>query len=100
LGPVATEEEAVTLARRARPDIVLVEIELGRGSSGISVVRRILDRDPETAVIYVTDRIDRLAVRDLRNVAVIEKPVDKDEIEHAIRQADRPMTGRNQARPH
>jgi two-component system, response regulator PdtaR len=44
LGPTSTVEEALELAERRKPDLALVDINLGDGGSGIELARRLLER--------------------------------------------------------
>lgn len=53
VGRASTEEEAVELARSQRPDIVLMDLDLGPGS-GIEATRRIVRETPEVGVLIVT----------------------------------------------
>ncbi|AIR99245.1 response regulator [Streptomyces glaucescens] len=41
-GEAATGEEAVALSRRLRPDVVLMDLQLGDGMDGVETTRRIL----------------------------------------------------------
>lgn len=56
-----TGSQGLDLARRERPDVVLVDIGLP-DESGLSVGKRILDELPETKVVAVTSLIDPRAV--------------------------------------
>jgi DNA-binding response OmpR family regulator len=44
LGPTSTVEAALELAERRKPDLALVDINLGDGGSGIELARRLLER--------------------------------------------------------
>ena len=44
LGPISTVEGALELAEGKRPDLALVDINLGDGGSGIELARRLLAR--------------------------------------------------------
>ncbi|HZF90593.1 response regulator transcription factor [Streptomyces sp.] len=41
-GEAATGEEAIALTRRLRPDVVLMDLQLGEGMDGVETTRRIL----------------------------------------------------------
>ncbi|HLF41260.1 MAG TPA: response regulator transcription factor [Acidimicrobiia bacterium] len=53
VGEAATADEAVALAREARPDVFVVDLGL-RGESGVDATRRIGDVSPTTAVLVLT----------------------------------------------
>lgn len=51
----ADGECALEVYRRARPDWVLMDIDLGGGADGLSVTRAIRSADPTAQVIVVTE---------------------------------------------
>jgi DNA-binding NarL/FixJ family response regulator len=53
VGEAATADEAVTVTRANRPDVVVMDLHLGEGS-GIDATRRILAEQPEVGVLAVT----------------------------------------------
>jgi DNA-binding NarL/FixJ family response regulator len=57
--PVATGEEAVAVCGEARPDVVLMDIELAGDVDGLEATRRILDVSPETKVVILSGRSRR-----------------------------------------
>jgi two-component system, NarL family, response regulator LiaR len=57
LGSATTGSEGLDMARRERPDVVLVDIGLP-DESGLSVGKKILEALPETKVVAVTSLID------------------------------------------
>lgn len=59
VGIAATREEAATMARKVNPGLVLADIQLADGSSGIDAVNDILD-DMALPVIFVTAYPERL----------------------------------------
>jgi two-component system, NarL family, nitrate/nitrite response regulator NarL len=61
LAAVTTGVEGIDMARRHRPEVVLVDIGLP-DESGLSVGRKILEELPETKVVAVTSLIDPRAV--------------------------------------
>jgi two-component system nitrate/nitrite response regulator NarL len=65
LDVVRSGEEAIAVARRSRPDLVMIDLGLP-DIGGISVGRRILDELPETILVALTGRSDAEAVREAR----------------------------------
>jgi CheY-like chemotaxis protein len=59
VGVAASEEEAVAIAERERPGLVLADVNLGQGGDGASAVERILARHT-MPVIFVTAYPERL----------------------------------------
>lgn len=53
VGDAATLDEALALVDSARPDVVLMDLDLG-GESGIDATRSITKRHPQTAVLVLT----------------------------------------------
>jgi DNA-binding NarL/FixJ family response regulator len=52
--PVNRGDEAVDIARREQPDVVLMDVRLGEGLDGIEATKRIKTVSPRTSVIVVT----------------------------------------------
>lgn len=59
VGVASSEDEAVAIAERERPGLVLADVNLGHGGDGASAVERILARHA-TPVIFVTAYPERL----------------------------------------
>jgi DNA-binding NarL/FixJ family response regulator len=53
VGEAATGEEVVEKVAQARPDIVLMDIQMP-GINGVEATRRVLERDPSIGVVVVT----------------------------------------------
>lgn len=83
----ANDVEAMERARSCHPDVVLMDISM-KGDSGIQVAQRLLDEEPERAVLMLTmhDGIE-YAQRALRAGArgYVLKDSPSSEIVHAIR---------------
>ncbi|WP_137178002.1 PhyR family response regulator anti-anti-sigma factor [Roseomonas sp. AR75] len=94
VGVAATEDEAVAIADRERPSLVLADINLGHGGDGASAVERILARHA-TPVIFVTAYPERLLTgRRVEPAFVIAKPFEPTALAVATYQAvtrDLPM---------
>jgi DNA-binding NarL/FixJ family response regulator len=54
IGEAATGELAVSLARSLRPDVVLMDLNMGQGLDGIEATRRIVEDNAATSVLVVT----------------------------------------------
>ena len=76
VGVAATEAEAVAIAAREKPGLILADINLGVGGDGSSAVARIL-RHHKAPVIFVTAYPERLLTGDsLEPAFVITKPFE------------------------
>ncbi|MFG2694097.1 response regulator [Kitasatospora sp. NPDC048407] len=54
VGEASTGEEAVTLAARLQPDVVLMDLQLGSGIDGVEAARRILAGPGDSHVLVLT----------------------------------------------
>ena len=61
VGEAATGEEAVELARRLHPDVIVMDLRLPDGT-GIDACREILSSAPRTRILFVTSYSDEQAV--------------------------------------
>ena len=76
VGVAATEGDAVAIAERCRPGLILADINLGAGGDGTSAVSRIL-RSHYAPVIFVTAYPERLLTGEaLEPAFVITKPFE------------------------
>jgi DNA-binding NarL/FixJ family response regulator len=57
VGAAASVEEALELAARTEPDVVLMDVDLP-GAAGVDATAELARRRPETAVVIVTSRDD------------------------------------------
>jgi len=62
VGEAATAREAVDKAAQLSPDVVIMDIRLMDGGSGIEACREICNRDPNSKVIMLTSYADEDAV--------------------------------------
>ena len=76
IGVATTESEAVSLAARERPGLILADINLGAGGDGAQAVARIM-RHLEAPVIFVTAYPERLLTGEATEPAfIISKPFE------------------------
>ncbi|HVN00017.1 MAG TPA: response regulator [Caulobacteraceae bacterium] len=84
---VATRREAVDAAHRAAPGLVLADIQLADGSSGVDAVKDILT-DHDAPVIFITAFPERLLTGERPEPAfLITKPFQPETVKAAIGQA-------------
>lgn len=86
-GISSSEQQAVDDVQRHRPDLVLMDINLGRGGDGVNAGRRIL-REQAIPVVYLTayaaqDTIDRAG--EVAPYGYLLKPVEMRELNATIR---------------
>ncbi len=87
-GIAATRTEAVELARRARPDLILADIQLADRSSGIDAVKDILRMIDDIPVIFITAFPERLLTGERPEPAfLITKPYVEEQVRSAVSQA-------------
>lgn len=87
VGTAATKNEAVSLAARRRPGLILADIKLGDGSSGIDAVAEIL-RTRDIPVVFVTAFPERLLTGAHREPAfLVTKPFEPDVLRVTMYQA-------------
>jgi DNA-binding LytR/AlgR family response regulator len=85
IGPARTHEEALSLALKARPAVVIADVRLADGSSGIVAVDEML-RSIDAAVIFVT-AVPQWLQADLEPVLVVPKPYSVQDVKAALAQA-------------
>jgi DNA-binding LytR/AlgR family response regulator len=86
VGPASTHEEALSLALKARPAVVVADVKLADGSSGIMAVDEML-KSIDAAVIFVTAVPQWLQTGELEPVLVIPKPYSTEEVKAAVARA-------------
>lgn len=86
-GTAAREQEAVDLVKQTSPDLILADIQLAEGDSGIRAVQKIL-RSTQVPVIFVTGFPERLLTgHTLEPAFVITKPFEPETLRTAIAHA-------------
>jgi CheY-like chemotaxis protein len=87
VGTADREKEAVAIADRASPNLVLADIQLRGEDSGIEAVRRILERHA-VPVIFITAYPERLLTgKGVEPTFIISKPYDPSMVRAAVSQA-------------
>jgi CheY-like chemotaxis protein len=87
-GVATTADEAVGLCAADRPDLVLADIRLANGSSGIDAVNRILESFAAMPVIFITAYPERLLTGERHEPAfMIAKPYSPSQVMSAVSQA-------------
>jgi len=86
-GVARTQREAIALVARKRPGLVLADIQLADGSSGLDAVNEILS-SIDVPVIFITAYPERLLTGDRPEPAfLITKPFQPEAVKAAISQA-------------
>ena len=87
VGVAASQGEAVAMARAKRPGLVLADIHLGEGGSGLSAVNEIL-KSIDVPVIFVTAYPERLLTGERPEPTyLVTKPFEPDTLKATIFQA-------------
>lgn len=87
-GVARTRAEAVALAAKDTPDLILADIQLADNSSGIDAVTDILAELGERPVIFITAFPERLLTGERPEPAfLISKPYTEEQVKSAVSQA-------------
>jgi DNA-binding NarL/FixJ family response regulator len=86
VGTARTQHEAVALALKARPAVIIADVKLADGSSGVIAVDEIL-KSVDAAVIFVTAVPQWLMTQETEPFFVIPKPYSVESIKAAVNQA-------------
>lgn len=87
-GVARTHTAAVELARKKQPDLILADIQLADGSSGIDAVNELLTEMGDLPVIFITAFPERLLTGDRPEPAfLISKPYSEEQVRSAVSQA-------------
>lgn len=87
-GVARTHKAAVDLAHGKRPDLILADIQLADGSSGIDAVNELLRDMGDIPVIFITAFPERLLTGDRPEPAfLISKPYTEEQVRSAVSQA-------------
>lgn len=87
-GVARTHTEAVKLAAQHKPELILSDIQLADGSSGVDAVNDILKAAADIPVIFITAFPERLLTGERPEPAfVITKPYSEEQVRSAVSQA-------------
>jgi CheY-like chemotaxis protein len=87
-GVARTRTEAVELAHKTRPDLILADIQLADKSSGVDAVNDIMSHFSQIPVIFITAFPERLLTGTKPEPAfLIAKPFSEDQVRLAVSQA-------------
>lgn len=87
-GVARTHSQAIDLAGQTRPDLILADIQLADGSSGIDAVNELLRDMGDIPVIFITAFPERLLTGDRPEPAfLISKPYSEEQVRSAVSQA-------------
>ncbi|MFQ3666374.1 MAG: response regulator [Sphingomonadaceae bacterium] len=88
VGVAATHRQAVEAASAARPDLILADVQLADGSSGIEAVAEILGFAAEVPVVFITAYPERLLTGDRPEPAwLVTKPFEPETVVATVGQA-------------
>ena len=89
-GTAASAAAAIDLDARLQPDVILMDVRLGRGGDGISAAEAILVRRQPAIIFctaYANDPAIAARLQSIDPVAVLAKPVQYTAVAHALREA-------------
>jgi CheY-like chemotaxis protein len=91
VGTAHSEAAALTLVEAECPDVVVMDIRLGRRDSGLRVAR-LLRAYTDVPIVFCSAYADNASilaeVRAIDNAHIIGKPVDEDRLEWLLRRLD------------
>jgi DNA-directed RNA polymerase specialized sigma24 family protein len=87
-GIARTRDEAIKLARRIPPEMILADIQLADKSSGIDAVNHILKELGDRPIVFITAFPERLLTGERPEPAfLITKPYTEEQVQSAVSQA-------------
>lgn len=88
IGTAPTGEDALEIAETEEPDLILSDIQLANGGSGIRTVGKILKFYPLTPVVYITGFPERLLTgKGPEPAFLVTKPYTPEQVRSAVSQA-------------
>lgn len=86
-GVARTHSAAIDLFSKEKPDLILADIQLADGSSGVDAINEILLQSGDIPVIFITAFPERLLTGDRPEPAfLISKPYSEDQVRSALSQ--------------
>ncbi len=88
VGEAANEQAALNVCRTTRPDVVIVDIDLGNHENGLVVIARIQEELPRIRSIILSGYLNETLLREALVLGVpgyLEKNVTIDDLANAIR---------------
>jgi two-component system invasion response regulator UvrY len=90
VGDAGTAEDVIKQFERTHPDVVVLDIRFGGGTTGLQVARELLARHPQARIVFYSqfdqDEIVKEAYR-LGGMSFVSKSGPPDDLTAAIRQA-------------
>jgi DNA-binding NtrC family response regulator len=86
VGPARTHDEALALGVETKPRIIIADIKLSDGTSGIVAVDEIL-KSIDACVIFVTGAPEFVSAKRAGPCLVVSKPFSPDSLESAVAEA-------------
>jgi two-component system, response regulator PdtaR len=84
VGHATSSTEALDLAAERHPDLILVDVHLSDGPTGVETARRIADDDDGGVVLFMTANVMRLPSDMAGACGVIGKPYSEASIRRAL----------------
>lgn len=83
---VGNGPDALSIARNLKPDVLLVDFDLGIGLDGLSVAKTLKTEIPQLKVIFTTGATLELAdLREFKRIGtLLQKPFDIDAVLHHV----------------
>ncbi len=80
-------EEAILKAQQSSPDLLLMDIRLGKGINGIDAVKQI-NSEKKIPVIYITASTDEHTHKqalETNPIAILSKPIETEELKEMLK---------------
>ena len=71
VGQAADGKEAVALTEQLHPDVILMDVNLGEGMTGLDATKRILSTFPETTIIGLSMHVDEQVAEAMRHAGAV-----------------------------
>jgi two-component system, response regulator PdtaR len=98
LGPAHTAGQGLELARKRRPDVALIDVDLEIPGAGIGLAQQ-LRKHYGTAVVFTTGRIEEAQAHCDVAVGMLSKPFDPAELPAVVAAAGRSRRRGSSSRP-